>query len=139
MKVSAVMSTQVVTVSPEATLREAIAVMLRNSVGSVVVVETGPVGIITRSDVLRAVYHEEGTLSDLTVVAGMSTDLITVEPSASISKALRTMETHDIKKLPVVADLELVGIITMTDIAQNQPERVREARGNIERRDDWTD
>jgi CBS domain-containing protein len=139
MRVQEVMSTPVVTVPPDATLQQAIGAMLNDRVGSAVVVEHGPVGIITRSDILRATYHEETALSKLTVRAGMSDDLVTTTPETTVTKALRTMQSHNVKKLPVLSEMGLVGIVTMTDIARHQPERVRTARKEIERKDEWTD
>lgn len=43
------------------------------------------------------------------------------------------------KKLPVVEDLSVAGIVTITDIAAHWPERVSEVERTIERKDDWTD
>lgn len=139
MQVADAMSTPAVTVSPERTLYEAIEVMLENRVGSAIVAETGIVGIITRSDILRAAYVAGEALDDIAVTRGMSGDVVTTTPSASIRTALALMDEHDIKKLPVVEDLELVGVITATDIARHQPERVQEIRETSDRRDVWTD
>lgn len=139
MHVREVMSTPAVTIPPDTTLRDATGVMLDNRVGSAVVVQEGPVGIITRSDVLRVTYHTGQELSELAVRNGMSDGLVTTTPATTVDKAIRTMQANDIKKLPVLSDLELVGIITMSDIARHQPERVRSAREEIERKDEWTD
>lgn len=137
MTVAEIMTSPPVTVDPDTTLYDAIGVMLDHRIGSVVVVDSGPVGILTRSDVLRAIYHESGSLRDQPVRVGMSTNPITTTPATPIDSALNTMEEHGIKKLPVVADLELVGIVTLTDIARHQPERVRQIRDDVERKDDW--
>jgi CBS domain-containing protein len=139
MKVRDVMSSPPVTISPDATLRDAIEVMLRNRVGSAVVVDGTPVGIITRSDVLRAAYHVAESLASIPVARGMSDELVTTSPDRSVRSALELMKAHDIKKLPVVEEFDLVGVVTVTDIAQHSPERVREVKATIERRDDWTD
>lgn len=69
----------------------------------------------------------------------MSKDLYTIEPTASINAALGMMSEYNIKKLPVLEDFEVVGIVTMTDIARHQPKRVRNVRESMERKDDWTD
>lgn len=139
MQVKDVMSTPAVTVDADATLYDAIEVMLRDRVGSAVVVDEAPVGILTRSDVLRAAYAAGGSLDSIPVVRGMSDGLVTTSPDTSVRHALELMKTHDIKKLPVVEEFDLVGVVTMTDIAQHSPERVREVKATIERRDDWTD
>lgn len=139
MQVSAVMSTPAVTVTPETTLQAAIGTMLEHQIGSVVVVDAAVTGILTRSDVLRAAYYEGGSLDSIPVSRGMSSDVVTTTPSTTLRPALDTMEANKIKKLPVMDDLELVGIVTMTDIAREMPSQVREAAERLDRRDDWTD
>ena len=138
MQVHEIMSSPVVTVPPDDTLHEAVGTMLEHSVGSAIVVSDALEGIITRSDALRVAYYERAPLTDLPVAAGMSSDLVTIDASKAVRTALRTMETHDIKKLPVVRDFDLVGIITMSDIARHKPEEAQEIQQQIERRDEWT-
>jgi len=139
MQVSDIMSSPAVTVSEETTLHDAIEVMLTNQVGSVVVGDDGVSGILTRSDVLRAAYYVGDSLEEIPVTKGMSSSVVTTSPSTSTRTALKRMESRNIKKLPVVDDLELVGVVTMTDIAQHMPGRVREVRERLERKDQWTD
>jgi len=139
MQVDSIMTSPPVTVAPDATLKTAIGSMLQHRVGSVLVVDPGLAGILTRSDVLRIAYHRGGSLSEIPASAGMTEDVVTTEPATSVGMALKKMQANDIKKLPVVDDLELVGIVTMTDIARQQPERAREISETIDRKDDWTD
>lgn len=139
MQVGEIMSTPVITIGGEATLEDAVAEMLSNRVGSVLVVEQGLWGIITRSDILRALHGGTATLADLDAKTVMTADVVTIESTAAVETALRLMETHQIKKLPVVETFELEGIVTATDIARHQPKRVREVRETIQRRDEWTD
>lgn len=137
MQVSDVMTSPAVSVGPESTLREVVDAMLTNRIGSVVVMDAGLIGIVTQSDVLRVLYHSNRSLGDLTAADAMSADVITVPATDSIKTALATMEEHNIKKLPAVEDLSIVGIVTMTDIAQHQSDLVREVRDSIERELDW--
>jgi CBS domain-containing protein len=139
MIVEDVMSAPAITIAPNETLHEAIGRMLQNRVGSLVVGNGGIEGIITRSDVLRAAYHAGGSLEDLPVSRGMSTDVETITKDRTVRTAIEQMEEHNIKKLPVVEDFELIGIVTLTDIGLYQPERVRETRESLERKDEWTD
>lgn len=138
MQVRESMSSPAVTIAPDTTLHDASGKMLEYRIGSVIVVDQGPIGILTRSDVLRIAYSTETPLTDQQVREGMSKDLVTIEQTSSIETALETMEEHGIKKLPVVHNLELLGIITMTDIARHQPEHAREVRNRLERKDEWT-
>lgn len=138
MQVRDIMSAPAISVPPTATLEDVVETMLEHRIGSVLVIDTGIQGIVTRSDVLRAVAAENQHLDALEVTTAMSPDVVTTAPTISVTVALDTMEVHSIKKLPVVADFDVVGIVTMTDIAQHQPERVQEARGAMERKDEWT-
>jgi CBS domain-containing protein len=133
------MTSPVVRVKPDATLYDAIEQMLKHKIGCVVVVDAGPVGILTRSDVLRTVYRSKASLSEQPVRHGMSEDPVTTTPGSAVKTTLATMEANGIKKLPVMEDLELVGIVTMTDIATQHAGRSREVRDSIEREDEWTD
>jgi CBS domain-containing protein len=105
----------------------------------VVVVDGNATGILTRSDALRAAYHAGSELENIAVSRAMSSDLRTIKPSRTIRSALRTMEQNNIKKLPVVEEFELVGIVTMTDIAHHLPTEVQQATTNLQRSDDWNE
>lgn len=140
MRVEDIMSEPAVTIPRETSVHDAIGEMLRHRVGSVVVVVDGnATGIMTRSDALRGAYHAGCALDELAVPRAMSEDLVTTKRSRTVRSVLRTMEKHNIKKLPVVDGFEPVGIVTMTDIAQHLPGEVQEATEKLERSDDWTD
>ncbi|MFB6173642.1 MAG: CBS domain-containing protein [Halobacteriales archaeon] len=138
MRVEEVMTSPVVTVGPGATLRTAVGAMLDARVGSVVVTDGGPAGILTRSDALRAAHDAGAAFSELTVSDAVRGELITVGPRATVEAALRRMDEHGVKKLPVTDGVDLVGIVTATDVAEHLPGRVREVQADMERRDDWT-
>lgn len=132
------MSRPPVTVPRETTVKEAIGQMLKQRVGSVIVVVDGnATGIMTRSDALRAAYHAGAKLEAIGVPRAMSDDLVTTKPSRTLRSVLRTMERHDIKKLPVVEGFEPVGMVTITDIARHYPQEVQEAMEQLTRSDDW--
>ena len=138
MRVLEVMSTPAITVSPDDTLEDAIGAMLANRVGSVVVIDAGVIGIFTRSDVLRVLYERPRRLGALSVREGMSEGVVTIAPDSALETAVRMMHEHEIKKLPVIDDMDLIGIITATDIARQLPARVQEVRDTVERKDRWT-
>ncbi len=139
MDVRQIMTSPVVSVDLTANLHDVVGTMLEHRIGSVLVTNSVIEGIVTRSDVLRAAYHLDGSLEDLPVTRAMTEDVVTTTPDTSVNNVLETMATHNIKKLPVITDFEVAGILTMTDIAEHQPDRVREVRGAIDRKDDWTD
>ncbi|QSG03228.1 CBS domain-containing protein [Natranaeroarchaeum sulfidigenes] len=123
MQVKDCMTSPVVTVSPTDTVHDAMGTMLAEHVGSVVVMDGEPVGILTRSDVLRDIYRNGADVAETRVQDIMSTELVTISPCDSVDKALHEMELHGIKKLPVVGQ-GLVGIVTLADIGRNRSERV---------------
>lgn len=139
MQVVDIMSAPPVTVGPTDRLETAVETMLDAHIGSVVVVEAGPVGILTRSDVLAALLETDGLATDDRVEELMTPDPETVPSSATVEMVLRQMETHEVKRFPVLDGLDLVGVITVTDIARHLPDRVDEVRRAMHQQDRWRD
>jgi len=125
MLVKDVMNKEVVVVKPSVTIREASQFMSRLHIGSLVVVdETGIVGIITERDILISVA--EGKDHDQTQVRDIMTrNVITIDPNKTVEEAVDLMVQHRIKKLPVVRDGKLVGIITASDIIVVEPKLIQ--------------
>ena len=123
MLVEDLMSTDVVTCDASGTLRETVRPMLRERVGSVIVTESGdPAGIVTETDVLQAGYATDAPLSEIPVRKVMSSPLVTVSPSKTVRGAIEQMEGRGVKKLVVVEELEVVGILTATDLTRHYSE-----------------
>ncbi|MEF8786621.1 MAG: CBS domain-containing protein [Haloarculaceae archaeon] len=142
MLVEDVMQTDIVTVAVEGTLRDGVAQMLEHRVGSVIVTENGgPTGIVTETDALHAGYVTERPFDDIDIAAVMSEPLVTVEPTRTVRSAIQRMADEQLKKLPVLDGLDLVGILTMTDISRHYGDIVREiheiARPRDSRADGW--
>ncbi|MDS0293058.1 CBS domain-containing protein [Halogeometricum luteum] len=131
MQVRQIMSSPVVTVDAGATLRDAVGEMLERGVGSVIVVDAGPVGIVTRTDALREAYRGDGSLSTVPVSRAMSRDLVTTTGKASVTSAVEEMKRRGVKRLPVRDGVELVGVVTVTDVAEHQPQAVNEVRRHL--------
>lgn len=115
------MNKNVVVAKPIVTLREASKVMGEMNMGSLVVMEDDKiVGIITSTDILKAIG--DGKDPDKTLVKDvMSKDVITIQADEDVSKAVEIMVQHKIKRLPVMMNDKLVGIITVSDIAIIEP------------------
>lgn len=129
MRVSELMSTTLVTVPVGATMKGAAGQMLHNDVGSVIVLngET-PAGIVTEMDALRVGYATDRPFENVPVRKVMSRPLETIEPNKTVRTAIGRMQKAGVKKLPVVSEFDLVGIITMSDIIFNHGELLAEAR-----------
>ncbi|MFC6757118.1 CBS domain-containing protein [Halomicroarcula sp. GCM10025894] len=123
--VSEVMQTPASTITPGSPIVEAATRLRDEGIGSLVVERNGEsVGIVTESDIV-AVTAEEGDTRQLTVADVMATALVTISPDADLEVAVDRLRTHGIKKLPVVEDGELVGIVTTTDISRYVPHITR--------------
>jgi CBS domain-containing protein len=126
-----VMSENVRTVRSNSTVTEAVRKMNKFEIGSVVVVEGDrPIGIITERDILRRVLEVTMGAEAMKAKEIMSSPLTTVNDEATVEEAARVMTDRRIKKLPVVRDGKLVGIVTSTDIVRSQPKLV-ELLGDI--------
>lgn len=126
-----VMNRNVVAISPEATLKEASKVMAEAKIGSLVVVENDKlVGIITNSDVTKAIAL--GKDPEFTLVKEiMSSPVITINPEKSLEDAVNLMMEKRIKRLVVVENKKIVGIITASDIIVVEPKMVKMLAGLI--------
>ena len=112
-----VMSTPVEVIRDSASIREAAKRMIEEGIGSLIVVndEGEALGIVTERDIVRAVA--EGVDLDSPVSGLMSEELLTVEPTTSVLKALEMMKAHGVRHLPVVEGDEIIGLISLRDLA----------------------
>ena len=112
------MTKDVLTIDANKTVIEAAAVMSQNDVGDLVVMENNlPVGIVTERDFVRRVLAV-GKSTKIRVSEVMSTPLKVIDPEAPIKEAARRMVNKGIRRLVVIKDNKLVGIITSTDFAK---------------------
>ena len=119
MLVKDIMKTDVVTVSPLATLREAMAIMTRNKVKSLVVErrdETDAYGLLSYTAILRTIVAEEGDIDLINVYDVCSKPAIAVPQKMDLRWVARLMAKHRLSRLLVLESGNLVGIITMNDI-----------------------
>lgn len=123
MEVSSIMIRDVKTVSPRDNVKKIVGIMNRHRLGSLVVIENDkPTGIITERDILRKVVSKNLVPEDVTAQDIMTKSLATVNPADSVVDAIELMASRNIKKLPVVDNGELVGIITASDILKSGEE-----------------
>jgi CBS domain-containing protein len=138
MKVEQVMSRDVVTVAPEATLKDVTELLVRHRIAGVPVCATGGVvlGVVSEADILwkelglragprsivdrilELAYEEEARAAATTAAEAMTSPAITVTPGVSVAKAAELMIEHRVNRLPVVADGRLVGIVARADLVR---------------------
>lgn len=162
MKLEELMTTDVVTISPEATLKEAARRMIEAGVSGLPVTEDDGrlVGIITEADFVHAeagrrVRKRAGLLGFLfrgerlpseerNVGDMMTTDLVVLGPEADHPEAARLMEKAGVKRIPVVdGDGRLVGILSRSDLlrafARTDAEIIDEVLNHVARKVLWID
>ncbi|MFW5824880.1 MAG: CBS domain-containing protein [Marinobacter sp.] len=114
-----VMITDVICVSPLATLREALSLMKRHRVKSLVVEKQNPhdaYGLVTYTNVLKAVVAEEGDIDLLNVYDVCAKPAISVGKSLAVRQVAGLMTDLSVKRILVLDDNELQGFVTMNDI-----------------------
>lgn len=129
MKVSDVMSTDLVTAGISESLNEAVYKMIERDVGCTVVTDgEAVVGIITKGDVLRKAFLKgvkAKDVSDVSVRSVMTRPVVTIGPDETLEEASRLMSLKHVSKLPVVnKSSKLLGIVTSTDIIRAEPMQV---------------
>ncbi len=117
-----VMSKDVRVVRPDTLVKEVVATMNKFNIGSIVVVQSDrPVGIITERDILKRIVEPCLAPETLRAREVMSTPIVTIRDITSIDEAARIMARKRIKRLLVMEDEKLVGILTFTDIVTQVP------------------
>jgi CBS domain-containing protein len=137
LKVRDVMTANVAAVGPDATLKQVAELMGNRGISGVPVVgERGEVlGVVSEEDiVVKVASHPEragvswrlfapegldpGRLAAATAGEAMTIPAVTVDTEASVAEAARLMVDHGVKRLPVVGDGRLVGIVTRADVVR---------------------
>ncbi|MEM0465975.1 MAG: CBS domain-containing protein [Candidatus Thermoplasmatota archaeon] len=122
MQVSEIMTKNVVTIECDQTVVKACERYKQMGVGCLVVMKGNLiVGILTERDIIERVILEGRDPYTTSVDAIMTKNIKTIHASAPVEKAAEMMKKYRIKKLPVVLNNEIVGIVTVTDLANALP------------------
>ncbi len=118
MEVREVMTEPVVTARPAAPVREVAELMRDRNVGSVVLVDAdgSPVGFITDRDVAVGVVAG-GHGAEASARRHASSPVVTASPGLDVLEATELMVRHGVRRLPIVEDERLMGIVTLDDLA----------------------
>lgn len=113
-----VMTSEVVTAPADAPVRQVAALMRERNVGSVIVVDAAgaPVGFVTDRDLTIDVLAD-GHDHDAAVEGHASSPVVTGTPGMDVLDAVERMAEHGIRRLPVLDDGRLTGIVTLDDLA----------------------
>ena len=114
-------SQDVITISPDATVRELVALLAQHNVGALIVSSDGSVveGIVSERDVVRRLHSDEAVV-DGPVSAIMTAEVKTCEAEATLEELMKVMTDHRIRHVPVVSDGALTGVISIGDVVKNR-------------------
>jgi CBS domain-containing protein len=111
---------KVITITPDASVYDAIALMAENSIGALVVVSNNAlIGILSERDYARKVVLQSRSSKDTLVADIMTTPVITVSPGHTVEECMRAMTDRRIRHLPVVEGATIVGIVSIGDLVRS--------------------
>ena len=125
MKITDVMrgkpSQDVVTIRPDATVRDLLVLLADHNIGAVIVSgDAGGVdGIVSERDVVRNLHREEGLL-DAPVQQIMTAVVQTCEPNHDVDTLMALMTEHRIRHVPVMDEGQLIGVVSIGDVVKSR-------------------
>jgi CBS domain-containing protein len=107
----------VITITPDRSVLQAVELLVEHNIGGVVVVEEGSlVGILTERDVLRLTARTPGALDALTVAETMTRELVTGLADDDMLDVMGLMTRRRIRHLPILDEGRLAGIVSIGDL-----------------------
>ena len=122
---------KVITLHPDQSLKDAVALLTEHNIGALVVVDaTGkPVGILSERDIVRAAHRLGDTLLTQLVKDIMTKHVLVAQPHDDLQAVLKTMTEKHFRHMPIMDQGQLAGIISLGDVVKVQ---LDEYRGEIE-------
>ena len=123
----------VITITPDAGVRELIAKLAEHNVGALIVSSDGETveGIVSERDVVRHLHHD-GTVVNNTVGAIMTEVVETTAPDATLDDLMEIMTNRRIRHVPVVKDGVLVGIVSIGDVVKHKMSQLEFERDQLD-------
>ena len=120
LKAHEVMTHALATCAPDASVAQVAAIMRDRDIGNVLVVEDDKLrGIVTDRDLVLQALTGQDDLQQTPVGKYMSSKVVTGEPAWSLEQVANAMAKHQIRRLPIVQDGQLVGIVSLGDVARH--------------------
>lgn len=120
-KANEIMTQSLATCSPEDSIAHVASIMRDRDIGNVLVLEDGKLsGIVTDRDLATQALTDSSDPSRTPVRRYMSSNIITGYPDWSLGKIAKTMAKHQIRRLPIVQDGQLIGIVSLADVAMHE-------------------
>ncbi len=123
----------VITIRPDATVRELIHALAEHNVGALIVSADGDSvdGIVSERDVVRHLHHD-GTVVNNTVGAIMTEVVETCEPGSTLDELMEVMTRRRIRHVPVVDGGRLVGIVSIGDVVKHKMSQLEFERDQLD-------
>jgi CBS domain-containing protein len=120
--------TDIVSISPSATLQEAAVLLKERRIGAVLVLDSrGSVsGILSERDIVSNIADHGVAALATTVQSAMSTNVVTCASNDTLEQLMALMTEHRIRHLPVVDESSLVGVISIGDVVKRRISEVAE-------------
>ena len=107
-------------IAPDAPVYDALKLMADKNIGALLVLEAGKlVGIISERDYARKLILKGKTSKDTPVREVMTTQVVYIRPEQTIEECMALIITKHIRHLPVLADDQLVGIVSIRDVVKD--------------------
>ena len=115
-------SSSVVTISPDATVRELVATLGEANVGALIVSTDGESvsGIVSERDVVRALHDDPEAVLDAPVSAIMTEQVRSCGVDDTVDTLMKVMTEHRVRHVPVLTDGRLAGIISIGDVVKSR-------------------
>jgi CBS domain-containing protein len=128
-----VKGTRIVTVTPDTTVRQLLAVLAEHGIGAVVVSADGTSvdGIASERDIVRAFAKRGAAAMSEPVTAIYTAEVHTVTPETQIEEVMRMMTERRVRHAPVVLDGSLRGIVSIGDVVKNRIDELETERAAL--------
>jgi len=128
-----VKGTRVVTVPPDTTVRQLLAVLAEHRIGAVIVSNDGTSvdGIASERDIVRAFAERGAAVMSEPVTAIYTAEVYTVTPDTQIEDVMRMMTERRVRHAPVVQDGSLRGIVSIGDVVKNRIDELETERAAL--------
>ena len=136
MRISEVLSSKpikdVITVAPDATVRELVGLLAQHNVGALVVCDGDELaGIVSERDVVRRLQEDESVL-DRAVSSIMTSEVKTCSPDQRVTDLMQVMTTGRFRHMPVLDDGRLVGIVSIGDVVKHRMNELEFERDQLD-------
>lgn len=123
----------VVTIRPDANVRELLATLSENNIGAVVVSADGSTldGIVSERDIVRTL-HSDGTVINNVVSAIMTPEVQTCSPDDELDVVMQVMTEGRFRHIPVTADGQVVGIVSIGDMVKHKIDQLQFERDQLD-------